>query len=128
MSHPLIKRLVDTLGYPQVDAAILDRFLAEPDLKALFVTGDADKNLETADLAVILPELARHFGKAFQPAVVDRAIEQKVRERFDVWPTPSLIFVARGNKVGAIAKIRDWDDYLREISAILDREPALLVH
>lgn len=128
MSHPLIQRLVDTLGYPSLDAASLDRFLAEPDLKVLFVTGDPDKNLETADLAVVLPELARHFGQAFQPAVVDRAIEQKVRERFDVWPTPSLIFVAEGSTVGAIAKIRDWDDYLREISEILDRTPALLVH
>ena len=86
----------------------------------LFLTGDPAKNLETNDVAVILPELVRCFGGRFRPAVVDRAIENALRERFEVWPTPSLIFLRDGRMLGAIPKVRDWDDYLARVRAILD--------
>lgn len=128
MDSPLIERLVSELNYPLVNAENLDTLLSEEGERVLFLTGDPVKNLETNDLAVILPELARTFAGRLNPAVVDRSIEQSLRERFDVWPVPSLIFFKDGEKRGAIAKVRDWADYLAEIEAILARPAPQAVH
>lgn len=121
MTSMLLHRLTRDFGYPVVDADGLEPFLDQAGDLVLFLTGDPEKNLETDDVAVILPELASAFPGRFAPAIVDRAIEQGLRERFDVWPTPSLLFVNGGVLRGAIAKVRDWDGYLEEIRDILSR-------
>lgn len=124
MRSPLVERLVADLGYPLVTAETREAIIAAPGPTVLFVTGDPAKNLETDDVAVILPELVAAFPE-LRPAVVDRTIEQSIRETFDVWPTPSLIFVDRGARIGAVPKVRGWDDYLAAIGAILaDTQPA----
>lgn len=120
MPSPLIEKLISEHGYPLIGAANLEDFIGGDETSVLFLTGDPAKNLETDDVAVILPELARAFGHRFKPGVVDRSIEKHVRERFDVWPVPSLLFVRRGQLVGAIPKVRDWEDYLTEIKRILN--------
>lgn len=125
MTSPLIDRLISEHNFPLIAAANLEDVIASAETRVLFLTGDPARNLESDDVAVILPELVRAFGGRLRPAVVDRAIEQALRERFAIWPTPSLLFVRGGALVGAIAKVRDWDDYLAEIARILDAaEPA----
>jgi hydrogenase-1 operon protein HyaE len=127
MPSTLIERLVQN-GYPRLDAAGLDAFLSGEGTLVLFLTGDPAKNLETDDMAVILPELMKAFPGRVVPAIVDRSIEQALRERFDVWPLPSLIFVERGEKKGAIAKMRGWDEFLAETGEILARPLAGATH
>ncbi|WP_172636527.1 MULTISPECIES: hydrogenase [unclassified Hyphomicrobium] len=117
----VLKRLTEDLGYPILDETTLECFLAEPGERVLFLTGDPATNLETDDVAAILPELVQAFQHRFQAAVVDRSIEQPLRERYEVWPVPSLIFLCDGEMTGAIPKVRDWTDYLAEIKTILDR-------
>ncbi len=120
MAHPLINRLTDELGWPRLATAeALQAFTAAPGTHALFVPGDPARNLETADVAVILPELRLAFQGAFDCAVVDDAIETAVREAAGVFQTPSLIFFRQGRQLGAIPKVRDWDDYLGRIQTIL---------
>lgn len=120
MTHPLLARLTGELGWPCLGTmAEAEAWLARPGTHALLVPGDAAKNLETADAAVIVPELARAFGTAFDCALAGDAIERAVRERFDTWPTPSLIFVREGRFLGAIPKVRDWDDYIQRTRLIL---------
>lgn len=120
MTSPLLQRLTDELGWPSLETPeALDAYLARPGIHGLFVTGDPAKNLETNDAAVILPELMAATGGAFDCAVVAQTIERAVRERFEVWPTPSLILVAEGAALGAIPRVRDWDDYLARVRAIL---------
>lgn len=120
-----IDRLTNDLGYPLLDATSYDGFVSEKGERVVFLTGDPVKNLETDDVAAILPELVQAFQHRFKPAVVDRAIEQSLRERYDVWPTPSLLFLRDGALIGAVPKVRDWPDYLSEIKSILDRpQPA----
>lgn len=128
MESPLIDRLVDELRYPRLDTSNMDAILAAEGERVLFLTGDPAKNLETNDVAVILPELQRAFAGRLNPVVVDRSVEQSLRERFDIWPVPSLIFLKDGEMRGAIAKVRDWSDYLSEIAAILDRPAPHAVH
>ena len=116
----LIDRLTTELGWPRLDASALDAFAAGSGERVLFVTGDPAKTPEALDVAVILPELVMAFQNRFRPAVVDPAIERTVRERFEVWPVPSLIFLRDGEFLGAIPKVRDWADYLDRTRAILD--------
>lgn len=125
MPSPLIDRLTGPLGWPLLASMeALDAFAARPGAHGLFVPGDPDKNLETSDAAVILPELVAAFGGVFDCAVVDGAIERAVRTRFEVWPTPSLILLREGALLGAIPKVRDWDDYLARTRAILSGRAA----
>jgi hydrogenase-1 operon protein HyaE len=120
MSSPLIDRLTSDLGWPRLETMeAVDAFLARPGTHALLVPGDPARNLETNDAAVIVPEVVRAFGAAFDVAVVAEPVERAVRERFDTWPTPSLIFVREGAFLGAIPKVRDWDDYLERTRLIL---------
>lgn len=123
--HPLIRRLEAEMGWPRLsNMSDLAEYLGRPGVHCLFVPGDPVRNLETADAAVILPELHMTFQRAFDCALVGDAIEAKVREGNGVLKTPSFIFFRDGQMIGAIPKIRDWDDYLIRIQQILAKKAA----
>ena len=46
-----------------------------------------------------------------------------MRDAAGVFKTPLLVFFRDTVQIGAIPKVRDWDDYLARISHILSREP-----
>ncbi|MCW2302861.1 hydrogenase-1 operon protein HyaE [Rhodovulum sulfidophilum] len=120
MTHPLIARLETDLGWPRLATiAELEAFTHAPGLHCLFVPGDPVRNLETADAAVILPELRQAFQDAFDCAIVDDAIEARLREATRALKTPGFVFYREGRLLGDIQKIRDWDDYLTRIAHIL---------
>jgi hydrogenase-1 operon protein HyaE len=120
MTHPLISRLTDEMSWPALnDWDALAAYAAQPGAHALFVPGDPKRNLETADVAVILPELKMAFQGLFDCAVVGDAIEAKLREETRVLKTPSLIFYRDGQMIGAIPRVRDWDEYIARIKQIL---------
>lgn len=122
MTHPLIDRLTTEFGWPRLTSEEeLEAFVTQPGAHALFVPGDAKRNLETADVAVILPELKLAFQGKFDCAVVDDAIETGLRESTKVLKTPSLIFYHDGAMIGALPKVRDWDEYMMRIAQILAR-------
>jgi hydrogenase-1 operon protein HyaE len=118
--HPLIDRLTGEFGFPVPDhgggARRLSRRARD---HVLFIPGDPVRNLETTDVAVILPELQQAFQGAFDCAVVDDAIEADTREMAGVYKTPSLIFYRDGQQIGALPKVRDWSDYMARIAQIL---------
>ena len=123
MGHILIDRLTTELGWPRLttlDAA--QAFTARDGAHCLFVPGDPARNLESADVAVILPELRMAFQHAFDCAVVDDAIEAPLREQTGVLKTPSLLFFRDGRFLGGIPKVRDWDDYMTRIPRVLAAE------
>lgn len=119
MPTPLIDQLVNCHGGVALAAGDIEAFVSAPDVGLLFVTGDPATNLESNDVAVILAELIKTFPGAFRVGVVERSIEREVRERFQVWATPSLIFVRNGALVAALPQVRDWDEYLFEVRRIL---------
>ncbi|WP_145106866.1 hydrogenase accessory protein [Cereibacter sediminicola] len=120
MTHPLIARLETDLGWPRLRSMEeVETFTARPGAHCLFIPGDSARNLETADAAVVLPELVMTFQRAFDAAVVDEAIEAALRERTRALRTPSFLFYHEGRYLGAIEKIRDWGDYTTRIPQIL---------
>lgn len=118
--HPLLARLEDEFGWPRLHSLHdVAEFTQRPGLHCLFVPGDPRRNLETADAAVILPELRMTFQNAFDCALVDDAIEAQVRGTRKALKTPGFLFFRQGLYLGAIEKIRDWDDYIARTSHIL---------
>lgn len=125
MSHPLITRLTDEMGWPNLaNAHDLAEFTARPGAHALFIPGDFKRNLESADVAVILPELKIAFQGKFDCAVVDDAIEEDLRKETGVFKTPSILFYRDGAFVAGLPKVRDWDDYVARIAQILALQAA----
>jgi hydrogenase-1 operon protein HyaE len=108
------------MGWPHLaDADALAAHLARPGLHCLFIPGDAARNLETADAAVILPELQQAFQGRFDCALVGDALEAGLREATRVLKTPGFLFYDGDRFLGGIAKVRDWDDYMARIPQIL---------
>lgn len=125
MSHPLITRLTDEMSWPNIaNNSDLAEFVNRDGWHVLFVPGDVARNLESADVAVILPELKMAFQGRFDCAVVDDAIEAELRQDTKVLKTPSLIFYHNGRFVSGIPKVRDWDEYMTRITQILSNPPA----
>lgn len=121
MLHPLIERLTVEFGWPYL-ATMEDvaGFTDAPGAHVLFIPGDPQRNLETPDVAVILPELQMAFQGRFDCAVVGDAVEEAVRDATKVYKTPSLIFYRDGRMIGAIPKVRDWAEYVERITQIMN--------
>lgn len=120
--HPLIDQLVTERGYPLLDASGFDAFIEATPWSVLFFTEDPARFPESLDVAVILPELVREFPQ-LTPAVIARQDDHLLQSRysFTVWPT--LVFLARGQYLGAISRVQNWEDYLRDIPRILASKP-----
>jgi hydrogenase-1 operon protein HyaE len=118
--HPLIERLVRDCGVPEVGLDSVDAFLAAPGDAVLFFTEDPKQYPESADVAVILPELATALRGRFRTAVVDRASERALQKRFGFARWPALVFVRNGDVVGAITGMHDWDEFIQKAAALLD--------
>jgi hydrogenase-1 operon protein HyaE len=124
-THPLLTRLEVEFGWPRLRSlSDVAEFLTREGAHCLFIPGDPARNLETADAAVVLPELRMVFQQAFDCALVDDAIEATLREAHKALKTPGFLFFRQGQFLGAVEKIRDWDDYIARITHILGRKPA----
>lgn len=118
--HPLVTRLVDEFGLPEVDASSVDDFLAATGNAVLLFTEDPKKFPESADVAVVLPELMAAHPGAFRAAVVARTAERALQGRFGFARWPALVFLRDGEPVGTITGMRDWDDFQARVAALLD--------
>ncbi len=117
--HPLLGRLVRDCGVPEVDAAGIDAFLATPGDAVLFFSENPLQYPESADVAVVLPELLGAFPGRLRAALVARASERELQKRFGFARWPALVFLRDGDYVGAITGIHDWDVYLEKVESLL---------
>ncbi|MBI5260621.1 MAG: hydrogenase accessory protein [Bradyrhizobium sp.] len=112
-------------GLPEVDAANVDDFLAGVDaagvVAVLLSAGDPARFPEAIDIAIVLPELIKAFQGRLRGAVIARAAEAELGQRFGVRVQPTLILIAKGETLGLIAKIQDWSVYIDRISKLIDR-------
>lgn len=119
-THPLITRLTSEFRYRALpDMAAVADFTEAPGVHVIFVPGDARRNLETPDVAVILPELRQAFQGRFDCAVALESVESDLRDATGIFKTPSLIFFRDGACIGGIPKVRDWSDYIERITHLL---------
>ncbi len=121
MTTPLIEALVARYGFAVIDEASLEDFLQASEHSVLFFPGDAERLVESNDVAVILPELLKVFGRRLTPALVAKASERQLQRRFRFNAFPSLVFMRRGGYLGVLSRVLDWSDYMAEIPAMLAR-------
>lgn len=125
MEFQQVKHDLARLGLPEVDATTVDRFLGTADeagaIAVLLSAGDPARFPEAIDVAVVLPELIDAFQGRLRGAVIVRGAESELGQRFGVRVQPTLIFVAKGETLGLIAKIQDWSIYIDRITKLIDR-------
>jgi hydrogenase-1 operon protein HyaE len=124
MYHPLVQTLIDDLGYPEITVDNHDAFINQPGVSVLYFVGDPNRNRESTDVAVVLPELVNTFAGLRPGVMADYAGSGKELERhygFRKWP--ALVFLRDGNYLGALSGIRNWVDYLEAIPALLTTKP-----
>lgn len=125
MSHVLIDRLIDELGYARITLDNHDDFIAADGMNVLFFPGDPATAKDSTDVAVVLPELVQAFEGRLRPGVVaDTYGDGKdLKRHYGFSAFPSLVFVRSGQYVGAITRVKDWADYLGTISELLVAAP-----
>lgn len=125
MSHVLIDRLIDELGYERVTLDNHDEFVAEAGMNVLFFPGDPRTVKDATDVAVVLPELVQAFGGQLRPGVVTDVFGdgKMLKRQYGFSEYPSLVFVRSGEYVGAITRIQDWGEYLEKISNLFVAAP-----
>lgn len=121
MTHPLVDRLISDLGYPEVNLANHDEFVAIAGMNVLFFPGDTKTVRDATDVAVILPELVQASDDLLRPGVVTDTFGDGVQLKrlYGFREYPALVFVRGGNYVGTITRVQDWTDYLSKIGALL---------
>lgn len=123
--HPLLERLLDDCGYPEVNLANHDDFVGSAGMNVLFFPGDPEVVRDSTDVAVVLPELVAHFAGRMRPGIVlDTFGDGKaLRQRYGFREFPALVFVRNGEYVGAITRIQDWAEYIAQVSGLLTAPP-----
>lgn len=121
MTSPLIEALVTRHGFAVVDESSLDDFLAAHERSVLFFPGDAERLVESNDVAVILPEILKIYGNSLAPALVAKASERQLQRRFRFNAFPTLVFMRGTGYLGVISRVLDWSDYMAEIPDVLSR-------
>lgn len=120
----LLEQLQTRHGLPLLDADSYDLFVHGHDNVVLLFANDPLLFPESHDLAVILPELLKAFADRLRGAVIARGVERELQARFRFTGWPTLVFLRRGEYLGAITGLKDWAEYRAEIAQILTAEPS----
>ncbi len=123
MPSPLIDALTTRHGYPTVNEATVDAFLRDNEDCVLFFAGDAERLVESDDVAVILPEIVKQFPQ-LKPALVEKPAERTLQLQYRFNAFPALVFLRKEGYLGAISRLLGWQEYLSEVRAILARDPS----
>ena len=117
----LVERLILQFGAQWVDERGFDAWAAQGGEQVLLFTGDTSRFPEGLDVAVVLPELQKHFGQRFRLGVAPRAAEERLARRFGSQRWPTLVFLRQGEYVDAISGMLDWEVFVEQVQAILDK-------
>ncbi|MEL7042223.1 MAG: hypothetical protein AAGL90_11910 [Pseudomonadota bacterium] len=121
--HPLLKTLCDDAITRPLSTEGIETFIKDcaPGLRIIFLAGDPDKKLETADVAVVLREFTRLYPRAFEVAIGETPeAEKQAMELSGVFALPSLIFFANGKKLETLPKIQDWSVYAEALPRLIE--------
>lgn len=118
--HPLVDMLLRDKGYPHLTTQEgFDAYTTGEGVHCVFLPGEAATNLETPDVAVVLPELVMAFQRAFDAAVAGPEVEKQIKADIAFHKTPNLVFYRGGRVIGTLPRVRDWSDYVARIPVIL---------
>jgi hydrogenase-1 operon protein HyaE len=117
----LLQRLRTQSKIALLDSEGLEAFVMQGGDGMVLFTQEPDQQPETWDVAVILPEVLKRFDGRLRAAIIAPELARQEKARFGITRWPALVFVRDGGYVGAIEGMRDWQEYAREISAMLEK-------
>ena len=123
-SYPLVEQMFSRHGCSRVDADGIEAFLARPGHALLVFTEDPMRFKETLDLAVIVPQLQQAFPGRFTTGVLLPEAARQVQRRYGFNRWPALVMLKDGRYVGVIDGLRNWDEYLEQMQALLGADPS----
>ena len=121
--HPLLERLVGLTSAAVPAGDEFDAWAGAPGPALLVFTEDPAVYRETLDLAVIVPELVKALPERFRTAVLLPGVARAIAVRYGFRRWPALVLLKDGRYVGAIDGLREWQDYVDELSRLLATEP-----
>jgi hydrogenase-1 operon protein HyaE len=119
-AHPLLAQLAARHAFAELEATTFDAWIAAPGHALLLFVEEPAKLKETLDLAVIAPEIAKAFGGRFRCAVLMPVAAKAIAVRYGFRRWPALVVLRDGGYVGAIDGLRNWDEYVNEVTRLLD--------
>jgi len=121
MTHPLMQTLLDHDAVTTIEPGGLEAFFAARPgrLNVVFLAGDPEKRLETADVAIVCLELLKAHPEALHIGVVARDAEAELMDATSVFALPSLVFHAGARKLETIPKIQDWSVYAETLPRLI---------
>lgn len=122
-AYPLVEQMFSRHGCIRVDADGIEAFLARPGHALLVFTEDPMRFKETLDLAVIVPQLQQAMPGRFAVGVLLPEAARQVQRRYGFNRWPALVMLKDGRYVGVIDGLRNWDEYLEEMQALLSAAP-----
>lgn len=122
--HPLLQRLLQQTGAALLDADAVDAWLALPGTAMLVFCDEPERQKETLDMAVIVPELYLARPRAFRVGLLPAALARRIAPRFGFQRWPAFVMFRDGLWLGAVEGIRDWDDYVSELDRLLAAQPS----
>jgi hydrogenase-1 operon protein HyaE len=122
VTHPLIQRLFDEHGFPEVTRDSHQAFISQPGVTMLFFAGDPNSFKDVTDVAVVLPELVKAFQGGLIPGVVTAEAEKELQRLYGFGAWPALVFLRDGGYLGTITGIQNWSEYLRDIRELMNGE------
>ena len=121
--HPLLQRLLQQTGAAFLDDDSVDAWLALPGTAMLVFCDEPERQKETLDMAVIVPELCVARPRAFRVGLLPAALARRIAPRFGFARWPAFVILRDGHYVGAVDGIRDWDEYVVELDRLLVAPP-----
>ncbi|MCB1890272.1 MAG: hypothetical protein KDH20_21890 [Rhodocyclaceae bacterium] len=87
---------------------------------ALLLTDDPARSPESWDMAVILPEVLKHFEGHLTAVAAMPEVSRELARRYGVTRYPSLLFVRGGAYVGVLEGVYDWQVLGPAVSRLLE--------
>jgi len=127
MPSPLIKTMIEQYNYPVLNVDNVDEFINSQNECVLFFTENPTRFPESDDVAMILPELVKEYGNRFNAAVIEQDSQRKLQTRYDFREWPTLVFLRKGEYLGAISRVQDWNEYIIQINTFLTDGPKKII-
>ena len=116
---PLIERLVSAHGAIWLDGDNIQSWAAGDGDRVVLLAGDPARFPEGLDVAVVLPELQRTFGRRFEMGVATREHEDAIARRYGSIRWPALVFLRDGQYITTLSGMLDWDVYVERVGEAL---------
>jgi hydrogenase-1 operon protein HyaE len=117
--HPLLQRLVQQTAAAVPGPESFDDWAAQAGAAMVVFAEEPERQKETLDLAVIVPELHAARPGAFRVGLLPPVTARALAPRYGFARWPALVMLRDGLYLGAVDGIRDWDVYMAELDRLL---------